>query len=87
MARVDPDLNPSPVRSADVTKASERPQGLQETFLRGPGVVLEACGRRAGSKLLEYARMLNLEGIVSKRLDLRYRSGPFTGLVEDHQRR
>ena len=33
MARVDPDLNPSPVRSADVTKTSERPQGLQETFL------------------------------------------------------
>ncbi len=33
MARVDPDFNPSPLRSADVTKTSERPQGLQETFL------------------------------------------------------
>jgi host factor-I protein len=33
MARIDPDLNPSPLRSADVTKTSERPQGLQETFL------------------------------------------------------
>jgi host factor-I protein len=34
MARVDPDLNPSPVRSTDVTKPSLRPQGLQETFLK-----------------------------------------------------
>ena len=33
MARVDPDLKPVPVRSADGPKASERAQGLQETFL------------------------------------------------------
>ena len=33
MARVDPDLKPLPVRSADGPKASERAQGLQETFL------------------------------------------------------
>ena len=34
MARVDQDLNPLPVRSADVTKPTARPQGLQETFLK-----------------------------------------------------
>jgi host factor-I protein len=33
MARVDPDLNPVPLRPADVMKPMARPQGLQETFL------------------------------------------------------
>jgi bifunctional non-homologous end joining protein LigD len=33
--------------------------------------------RRASKlKLFEHARALNLEGIVSKRMDSRYRSGP-----------
>jgi hypothetical protein len=42
----------------------------------GPGVVLEACEGEQGLKLIEHARALNLEGIVSKRMDSRYRSGP-----------
>jgi host factor-I protein len=33
MALSDPDFNSSPIRSADVRKPTDRPQGLQETFL------------------------------------------------------
>jgi bifunctional non-homologous end joining protein LigD len=44
-----------------------------------PGIVLNEFFEREGDILLEHARKLGCEGIVSKRLGSRYRSGRSLG--------